>query len=154
MIAVHTNIPLHAHREDAAFHRQASDRLTMLAEGPASWGIPWPCLYEFLAVVTHPLIDALPTLLDLAIDQINAWLQSPTLALTTETTTHWPTLPAALLVSRATGPRVCDARVAALCRQHGMHEPWSADRDFGRFAGITIANPSPRLDRPPPRASL
>lgn len=141
MIAVDTNILVYAHREDSAFHRQAADRLAALAEGPASWGIPWPCLHEFLAIVTHPRIYAPPTPLDLAIDQIDAWLQSPTLALIAETTTHWPTLRATLLDSRVTGPRVHDARIAVLCRQHGVHELWSADRDFGRFAGISVVNP-------------
>jgi len=32
-------------------------------------------------------------------------------------------------------------RVAALCRDHGVRELWSADRDFGRFAGLTVVNP-------------
>jgi predicted nucleic acid-binding protein len=31
--------------------------------------------------------------------------------------------------------------VAALCRQHGVRELWSADRDFSRFAGLTVVNP-------------
>ena len=34
-----------------------------------------------------------------------------------------------------------DARVAALCRQHGVRELWLADRDFNRFAGLTVVNP-------------
>ena len=33
------------------------------------------------------------------------------------------------------------ACAAALCRQHGVREPWSADRDFGRFAGLAVVNP-------------
>ena len=31
-------------------------------------------------------------------------------------------------------------RVAALCRDHGVGELWSADRDFGRFADLTVVN--------------
>ena len=27
-------------------------RVAQLAEGPATWAIPWPCLHEFLAIVT------------------------------------------------------------------------------------------------------
>jgi predicted nucleic acid-binding protein len=38
-------------------------------------------------------------------------------------------------------PQVHDARVAAPCRQHGVRELWSADRDFGRFAGLAVTNP-------------
>jgi len=39
------------------------------------------------------------------------------------------------------GPQVHDARIAALCRDHGVHELWSADRDFSRFAGLAVVNP-------------
>lgn len=39
------------------------------------------------------------------------------------------------------GPRVHEARIAALCRQHGVRELWSADRDFKRFAGLRTVNP-------------
>lgn len=34
-----------------------------------------------------------------------------------------------------------DARVAALCRLHGVRELWTADRDFSRFAGPRAVNP-------------
>jgi predicted nucleic acid-binding protein len=33
------------------------------------------------------------------------------------------------------------AAFQALCRQHGVRELWSADRDFSRFAGLTVVNP-------------
>jgi predicted nucleic acid-binding protein len=42
---------------------------------------------------------------------------------------------------RIAGAQVHDARVAALCRQHGVRELWSADRDFGRFTGLATVNP-------------
>jgi uncharacterized protein len=50
-------------------------------------------------------------------------------------------LRALLTASRVTGARVHDARIAALCRQHGVRELWSADRDFGRFSGLNVVNP-------------
>lgn len=141
MIAVDTNILVYAHREDAPFHAAAVQQVTRLAEGQAIWAIPWPCVHEFLAIVTHPRIYAPPTPLPRALDQIDAWLESPTLALLTETALHWATLRTALATGRVTGPMVHDARVAALCRQHGVRELWSADRDFDRFAGLRVINP-------------
>jgi predicted nucleic acid-binding protein len=54
---------------------------------------------------------------------------------------HWPTLRNILAAGQITGPMVHDARVAALCRQHGVRALWSADRDFGRFPGLTVVNP-------------
>jgi hypothetical protein len=112
-----------------------------LAEGTALWAIPWPCLHEFLAIVTHPRIYAPPTPQDRALDQVDAWLESPTLAVLAESAAHWPTLRRLLADGRVTGAQVHDARVAALCRQHGVRELWSADRDFSRFAGLAVVNP-------------
>jgi len=61
VIAVDTNILVYAHREDADWHDAAYARLAELAEGRASWAIPWPCVHEFLAIVTHPRIFSPPT---------------------------------------------------------------------------------------------
>lgn len=141
MIAVDTNILVYAHREDSPFHDAAFRRIAELAEGPAIWAVPWPCLHEFLAIVTHPRIYAPPTPLARALDQVDAWLQSPTLALLAESGEHWRTLRSLIAGGRIAGPQVHDARVAALCRQHGVRELWSADRDFSRFAGLTVLNP-------------
>jgi hypothetical protein len=141
LIAVDTNILVYAHREDSPFHEVAFDRIAELAEGAANWAIPWPCLHEFLAIVTHPRIYVPPSTLARALDQVDAWLEAPTLALLTESATHWPTLRALILAGRVAGPRVHDGRVAALCRQHGVRELWSADRDFSRFAGLAVINP-------------
>jgi toxin-antitoxin system PIN domain toxin len=141
VIAVDTNILVYAHREDSPFHEAAMRRIAELAEGTASWAIPWPCLHEFLAIVTHPRIYAPPTPMARALDQVDAWLESPTLVVLAETAAHWPTLRALLTASRAAGAQVHDARVAGLCRQHGVRALWSADRDFGRFAGLAVTNP-------------
>ncbi|MBI2737504.1 MAG: PIN domain-containing protein [Rhodospirillales bacterium] len=141
MIAVDTNILVYAHREDSPFHGAASQRIEELSEGPATWAIPWPCLHEFLAIVTHPRIYAPPSPLPRALGQVDAWLESPTLVLLAESAEHWSALRAFLTAGRVAGPRVHDARIAALCRQHGVRELWSADRDFGRFAGLSVVNP-------------
>jgi len=72
---------------------------------------------------------------------VDAWLESPTLTLLTETERHWSTLHALLAGGRIAGAQVHDARIAALCRQHGVRELWSADRNFSRFSGLNVVNP-------------
>ena len=141
MIALDTNILVYAHREDSPFHEAAFRRVAELAEGLAVWSIPWPCLHEFLAIVMHPRIYVPSTPLARALDQVDAWLESPTLTLLTETERHWSTLHALLAGGRIAGAQVHDARVAALCRQHGVRELWSADRNFSRFSGLNVVNP-------------
>jgi toxin-antitoxin system PIN domain toxin len=141
LIAVDTNLLVYAHREDAAFHDAALTRLAELAEGSAAWAIPWPCLHEFYAIVTHSRIYAPPTPPARAIDQIEAWLESPSVALLAESSGHWPALKPLLVGARVQGPVVHDARIAALCLQHGVKILWTADRDFARFAPLRAVNP-------------
>ncbi|MGO9604478.1 MAG: type II toxin-antitoxin system VapC family toxin [Candidatus Binataceae bacterium] len=141
MITVDTNILVYAHREDSPFHETAFLRIAELAEGAATWAVPWPGLHEFLAIVTHPRIYAPPTPLSRALDQVDAWLESPTLVLLAESPAYWPTLRSLLAAGRIAGAQVHDARIAALCRQHGVRSLWSADRDFSRFPGLTVVNP-------------
>jgi toxin-antitoxin system PIN domain toxin len=143
VIAVDTNLLIYAHREESSWHTPALERIRALAEGRAPWAIPWPCLHEFLAIVTHPRIYAPPTPLEAALDQVDAWLESPSLALLGEGPGYWPALRSALVAGRVVGPRVHDARIAALCVSHGVRELWSADRDFSRFPDLVVRNPLP-----------
>lgn len=141
MIAVDTNLLVYAHREDSPFHEQAARALDRLAGDRADWALPWPCLHEFFAIATHPRIYAPPTPLPLALDQIDAWLEAPNLVLLAESGQHWATLRGLLEQGQASGPQVHDARIAALCLQHGVRELWTADRDFGRYPSLRTRNP-------------
>jgi len=141
MIAVDSNILVYAHREDSPWHEAALRCVTGLAEGRAQWGIPWPCLHEFLAVTTHPRIYAPPTPLDRAIEQVEAWLESPRLVLLAEDEAYWPKLRELVLSGKAAGPRVHDARIATICLRHGVDELLTIDRDFSRFPELKIRNP-------------
>jgi uncharacterized protein len=141
MIAVDSNVLVYAHREDSPWHDTAYSRILELAEGRAPWAIPWPCIHEFLAIVTHPRIYNPPTPLEKAIDQVEAWLESPTLVVLSESSDYWTLLRATLLSGRVSGPQVHDARIVTTCQQHGVSKLWSADREFGRFSGLTIRNP-------------
>jgi len=141
MIAVDTNVLVYAHREDSQWHPQAYARLAELAEGPSTWAIPWPCVHEFLAIVTHPRIYSPPTPLDKGIEQVAAWIESPSLVLLAEPEGYWQKLSAILKTGKIAGPQVHDARIAGLCLVHGVAELWTADRDFSRFPGLKVRNP-------------
>ncbi len=141
MIAIDTNILVYAHREDAPFHLAAISRVAALAQGERAWAIPWPCLCEFYAIVTHPRIYRPPSSVKAAIDQIEAWVESPSLTLLSESVGQWSTLRELLLRGRIAGPIVHDAKIAALCISQQVSELWSADRDFGRFPGLSVRNP-------------
>lgn len=141
MIAVDTNLLVYAHREDSPWHDAAHKKISELAEGPSLWGIPWPCIHEFLAIVTHPRIYNPPTPLVKALEQIDAWVLSPGLVLLSETEGYWQKLQPILKQGRVVGPQVHDAHIVAICSLHGVLELWTADRNFGRFPMLTVRNP-------------
>lgn len=141
MIALDTNVLVAAHRGDVAAHDRARDALGALADRGLPWAVPWPCVHEFLSVVTHPRIFRPPSTLEEALAEVTAWLESGTLVLLAETEGYFEELAALLRSGRIAGPKVHDARIAALCRLHGVRELWSADRDFGRFPGLKVRNP-------------
>jgi toxin-antitoxin system PIN domain toxin len=141
VIAVDTNILVYAHREDSEWHSAADECLTRLAESGSPWAIPWPCIHEFLAIVTHPKIWRPPTPLKHALLQVECWLECPSLYLIGEIQGYWATLKSEMQAGNISGAMTHDARIVAICRQHGVKALWSADRDLTRFAGVKVINP-------------
>jgi toxin-antitoxin system PIN domain toxin len=141
MIAIDTNILVHAHRRDSSFHGRAKEVITGLAEAPRPWAIPLHCFVEFYGIVTHAAIWKTPSTLEQVRDQIESWRESPTLTtLGDEGETLDRTL-ALALAGRVVGAKIHDARIAALCLSHGVTELWTVDRDFSRFPQLRTANP-------------
>lgn len=141
MIAVDTNILIYAHRAESEWHGQADRVLTELAEGNSLWAIPWPCVHEFFSIVTHPRIFSKPTPQKEVLLQIDFWLESPTLNLISESSVHWEVMKKILIKSKTKGPKAHDARIAAICLQHGVNRLYSADRDFSNFPKLKVKNP-------------
>lgn len=141
MIAIDTNILVYAHREDSEWHDRAAHAVLGLAEGVVPWAIPWPCVHEFLAIATHPRIFRTPTPIAAALDQVDAWRESPSHTTLAENEGYWTTLRSLVAQARVVGPRVHDARVAALCLSHAVGELWTADRDFSAFPALRVRNP-------------
>lgn len=122
-------------------HRRAATAIRGLAQGSRPWAIPWSCLHEFLAIVTHPRIFDPPSTPREALDQVDAWLESPTLELLAERYDHAEHLRLVMEGGEIHGGRVHDARIAATCISHGVTILWTADRDFGRFPHLRTHNP-------------
>ncbi len=141
MIAVDTNILVYAHRRDSPWHERAAHCVRELAEGASTWAVPWPCVHEFLAIVTHERIYSPPSPLEKAVEQVQAWLESPSLVLLAEEGEYFVTLAQLLVTAKVSGPRVHDARIAALCIYSNVRELLSADRDFSRFRLLKTRNP-------------
>lgn len=141
MIAVDTNILIYAHRHEHEWYAAASACVQALAEGRAAWAIPWPCVHEFFSVVTRPNIFNPPSSPTQAFAQLEAWFESPSLQLIGESTQHFKTLKRISLGAKLQGAAIHDARIAAICIDHGAAALWTADRDFSRFPTLKVKNP-------------
>jgi len=141
VIGLDTNILIYSHRRDSPWFSAADREVRSLVSGDQRWGLPWPCVHEFFGVVTHPRVYSPPSLITEALAQIEAWLNSPSVSLLHESALYWETLRPLLVEGHITGPRVHDAKIAALCEVYGISELWSADRDFNRFPGVRVRNP-------------
>lgn len=76
-----------------------------------------------------------------ALEQVAVWLESPTVIVLSEAAGYWEVLTRFVEQSRIQGPRIQDARIAAICSLHGVRELLSADRDFSRFGSLKTRNP-------------
>ncbi|MDQ3034370.1 MAG: PIN domain-containing protein [Myxococcota bacterium] len=70
-----------------------------------------------------------------------AIMASPSLVMLSDTERHTAVLDAVLAESGASGNLIHDAHIAALCREHGVREIVTGDRDFLRFQGLRVLNP-------------
>jgi len=141
LIALDTNILVYARREETPYHRQAYKLLKELASSESPWALPWPCVYEFLRIVTHPRVFDPPTPLEDAVEDLESLFQSPSLVLFGEGPANSSHLSRTVRAAHASGNLVHDAHIATLAIEHGVHEFWTIDRDFTPFPDLRIRNP-------------
>lgn len=141
MQAIDTNVLIYAEITSSNRHNAAHELLMTLAESSMPWAIPWPCIYEFLRVVTHPRVFHPPVPLEIALADVKNMLLSPSLVLLAETGRHLSVLDQVVRQSGATGNLMHDAHIVALCLEHGVSELITGDRDFNRFEGLQVINP-------------
>ncbi|MFQ5599712.1 MAG: TA system VapC family ribonuclease toxin [Candidatus Krumholzibacteriia bacterium] len=141
MRAVDTNVLVFSEIRSSPHHEVARRVLAELSEGTLPWAIPWPCVYEFLRVVTHPRVYHPPVPLGFALKDLQRILSSPTLVLLGETAAHAEVMTKVLDESGVSGNLVHDAHIAVLCLEHGVTELVTGDRDFSRFPDLAVTNP-------------
>jgi toxin-antitoxin system PIN domain toxin len=154
MIAVDTNLLVYAHRAAMPQHEAALAALDRLARRPGGWAVPWPCVHEFVAVVTRPVPGVRPTPPGVAFDALDAWLSHPACRVLGESAAHLDLWRALVERAGVVGGAVHDARIAAICLGHGVAELWTRDRDFSRYPDLRTRDPLvPGLHEPDAPAS-
>lgn len=141
MIAVDTNILVHAHQREADFHNSAKELMQRLAESPVPWGVCYHSFVEFYGVVTRSNIWKVQSQPEQAINQITAWWESPSIRVLFDDSFTFKELSQIAISANVRGALIHDARIAACCLSSGISELWTVDRDFSRFTKLTTKNP-------------
>jgi toxin-antitoxin system PIN domain toxin len=141
VIGIDTNILVYARRRETPHHEAAVTLVRELAQGRSPWAIPWPCVYEFLRVVTHPRVFNPPTLMANALKDLASLMAAPTLSMLGEGPAHPGHLLRVVGGGAVRGNLVHDAHIAALALEHGVTDFLTCDRDFSRFPGLRSRDP-------------
>lgn len=141
MIALDTNVLVYAFRPDVPQHAAAAAAVSEVVGSGATVGVPWPCVHEFVAITSHPRVFSTPSDPVEAVAAIDALLAQDSVRTLGESRTHLNLLRQLLDDSGVRGPKVHDARIAAICLGHGVTELWTADRDFSYFPALRTHNP-------------
>ena len=138
MKALDTNILVYAHRTETPKHGIALDWILHLAEGSVPWGLPVFCIGEFIRVVTHRNVFEPPSTIEQAIGAVESLLACPTVRILNPTSSYFENMKEMLKAADAKGNLAFDAQIAAVCRDHGITDLVTDDRDFSRFPHIRV----------------
>jgi uncharacterized protein len=137
MIAVDTNILVHARRQESPKHRAALTALRALAEGPSPWALPVLVVGEYLRIVTHRAVLQPPDDEREAVITIDRLLEGPGARLLVPADAYWTILKRLVTERGVRGSLIHDAAIVAVCLEWGATEILTEDRGFDRFPEIT-----------------
>ena len=140
MIALDSNILIYAHRSGVPEHRAAMRAIEDVAGHEGGWGIAFPCIAEFWAVVTHPASSGRPSKpheADSFLDNLAA-AGAKILYPRTGAMARLTKLAVRLDVR---GPRIFDLQIGMTCQEAGAREIWSHDHNFIAVPGLVVNDP-------------
>jgi hypothetical protein len=134
------NLLLYAVDRESAEHDRALAWWNGVLSGSETVGLAWSVLLGFVRLTTNPRVFRSPLSPEESLDYVARWLGVGVTTVVEPTTRHATVLRDLLARSGTGGNLVGDAHLAALAIEHGA-DLCSADRDFGRFAGLSWVNP-------------
>ena len=139
---VDTNILVYAANRDVPEYRAASGFLGKVLSSAGRWYLTEGIVYEFLRVATHPKVFSSPLSARDALSFVKALTGSQAFEVLVAGERHWQALDEVVSgLSHPSGNLYFDIRTAALMREHGVREIYTADTHFKLFSGIKVLNP-------------
>jgi toxin-antitoxin system PIN domain toxin len=105
--------------------------------------LPWQTLLAFVRVCTNHRATKKPLRSKDACDIVSTWLDQVNVNVVGPGEQFWDILRDLIGEAQAAGPLVTDAALAALALEHGA-TLCSVDKDFRRFRGLKLIDPTDR----------
>lgn len=135
------NILLYAYDSSSAHHAACRDWLQAALNDDEPVGLPWQTSFAFIRISTNPRAVRRPLPIEDACAIVSALFERLNVVIVEPGEQFWRTFAQLVVEARVSGPLITDAVLAALAVEHGA-SVCSTDRDFRRFEGLTVIDPS------------
>jgi len=139
---------LSAYDSDSAHHAACRTWVEAAFNSEEIVALPWQTLLAFVRIATSARATKKPLSRAEACDIVGSWLDLPNVSVIGAGDRYWELLKEQILEAQVTGALVTDAALAALALEHGA-TLCSVDRDFRRFRGLKLIDPTDASTRDP-----
>lgn len=141
MKIVDANVLLYAYDSSSAHHAACSAWFESALNAEEIIALPWQCLLAFVRITTNPRAMRNPLSGPAACSIVSSWLERPNVLVPEAGERFWEIFQVQVREAQVSGPMIIDAALAALALELGA-TLCTTDRDFRRFDGLRILDPS------------
>jgi toxin-antitoxin system PIN domain toxin len=135
------NVLLYAYDSSSAHHAACRDWLQAALNDDEPVGLPWQTSLAFIRISTNPRAVSRPLEPKEACAIVSILFERPNVVVVEPGEQFWSTFLKLVADGRVSGPLVTDAALAALALEQGA-SVCSTDRDFRRFDGVSVRDPT------------
>lgn len=146
MKLVDVNVLLYAYNQEASEHAACRAWLEAAFNSDELVAVPWLTILAFLRITTNSKAYKRPLKNKQACEIVGSWIARPNVRVIEAGERFWEILQGQIVEAQVSGPLVSDASLAALAMEHGASMV-SVDRDFRRFRGLRLIDPTEATGR-------
>ncbi len=135
------NVLLYAYDSNSAHHAACRDWLEGALNDDEPVGLPWQTSLAFIRISTNPRAVRRPLEPKEACAIISVLFERPNVVVVEPGEQFWRTFLGLVAEGKVSGPLITDAALAALALEQGA-SVCSTDRDFRRFDGLPVMDPT------------
>jgi toxin-antitoxin system PIN domain toxin len=135
------NILLYAYDRDSVHHLVCREWLELAFNEDEVLALPWQTLLAFVRISTNPRAVNRPIQGPEACALVGSWIERPNVVVIDPGDQFWGLFKSQVSEAQVSGPLVTDAALAALALEYGA-TLYSTDRDFRRFQGLKLIDPT------------